>query len=434
MESKNLSIYCQPTEAKVSRFFGKPNYGAVQRVRKESDTVMWHNSIAYHELIAYISRTSTAIQGLRQSNQVDEYPISPTMQRLCNIFDRLIQLPTLHQVPEQPGSASNDKPDQYSDVKRPSTVESYRNWSRLMLRGIFSMVEQAVPPKMCEYVGELGQYLAGSFGNQTRLEYGTGHELSFLFFLCALFRSKVLMPSDEPAAALMLFNRYLNCVRRLQKRFSLQPAGFQGAYSLDDYQFVSYLWGAAQLCYDAPFRPNQLLDTEVLAQWRKHYLLAGCVAFVAETKQGTFVTHSCQLWSILTLSTWTQVYHGLHNMYLKEVICQFHMLRHVYFGQLMSFDPAPPASQLVRPQLGFLSQQRQDYKKKRLEEEKLKGVEQEQDQDPEHSKYCSRKVSRIALSRELTSSNISNTSICLRYLGKKRCKHSEHRQKTTNSP
>ncbi|XP_034489476.1 serine/threonine-protein phosphatase 2A activator-like [Drosophila innubila] len=411
LESRNQ--YCHPTDAKVSRFFGKTNYGAVQRVRRESDTVLWHNSIAYQELIAFISRTSTAIQGVRQFYHGD-YPISPTMQRLCNIFDRLTQMLTSQQ------GASTDKPDHYSEVKRPSTVESYRNWSRQMLRGIFSMVEQAVPSKMCEHVGELGQYLAGSFGNQSRLEYGTGHELSFLFFLCALFRAKVLLPSDEPAAVLMLFNRYLNCARRLQMQFGLKPAGFQGAYSLDDYQFIPYLWGTAQLSYDPPFKPKQLLDPEVLAQWRNHYLLAGCVAFVADTKQGTFATHSCQLWSIVTLSSWTQVYHGLHNMYIKEVISQFHMLRHVYFGQLMSFDPAPPASQLVRPHLGYLSQQRRDYLKKRLESQVYQSqeeVQEAQEKEPERSKY---KISRIALTTDLVSSNISGTSISLRYLGKKR--------------
>lgn len=433
-ESKN--IYCSPKEAKVARFFGKLNYGAVQRVHKDSDTVLWHNSIAYHQLIAYISRTSTAIQGIRQLYPGD-YFVSPTIQRLCNIFDRLIDL-----LPK-PKITSTGKPDQYSEKKRPSTVESYRHWTRLMLRSIFNMVEQAIPSNMCEHVGELGQYLAGSFGNQTRLDYGTGHELSFLFFLCALFRSKVLLPGDEPAAALMLFDRYLNCVRRVQMQFGLNPAGFQGAYSLDDYQFVSYLWGAAQLCYDPPFKPKELLDPEVFGQWRKQYLLAGSVAFAAESKTGTFATHSCQLWSVATLSSWTQVYYGLHNMYLKEIICQFHMLRHAFFGQLMSFEPAPPARRLKRPQLGYLSQQRENYlrlsvfsRASKREEDKEHEMELEQEPEPEPEqkskllKRSSHKVSQTALTTDLTSSNMSATSISLRYLGKNRYKPPVQRKKS----
>ncbi|KAH8385494.1 hypothetical protein KR093_011242, partial [Drosophila rubida] len=356
--------YCEPKESKVARFFSKPSYGAVLRVHKEADMVRWHNSMAYHELLAYIGRTSTAIQGVRQALPGD-YPVSETMRRLCAVFDRLshlaasmrgfggeLRLKPRHQQQQQQQQQAP------SSAKRLTVVEAYRGWSRAMQRCVFGLLERALPPHQCEHVGELGQYLANAFGNQARLDYGSGHELSFLFFMCGLFRIRVLQPADEPAAALLLFQRYLQLVRRLQLQFELSAAGFQGAYSLDDYQFVPYLWGAAQLCHTPPFTPRQLLLPAVYGQWQRHYLLAGCVGFVADSKEGSFATHSCQLWSITTLSSWTQVYRGLHNMYLKEVLNQFHMLRHMYFGQVMSFDPAPASSQLARPQLGTLSPQR----------------------------------------------------------------------------
>lgn len=99
----------------------------------------------------------------------------------------------------------------------------------------------------CNLVTELGFYLSESFGNSVRIDYGTGHELSFIFFLCSLFKAEILKEEDNVASALCLFNTYLVFVRRLQKTYRMEPAGSQGVWSLDDYQFVPFIWGSAQL-------------------------------------------------------------------------------------------------------------------------------------------------------------------------------------------
>ena len=43
------------------------------------------------------------------------------------------------------------------------------------------------------------------------------------------------------------FYRYLEIVRRLQLVYRMEPAGSHGVWSLDDYQFVPFIWGSAQL-------------------------------------------------------------------------------------------------------------------------------------------------------------------------------------------
>lgn len=104
-----------------------------------------------------------------------------------------------------------------------------------------------VPENKCNLVTELGYYLSESFGNCIRIDYGTGHELSFIFFLCSLFKAEILKEEDNIACALKLFNTYLLFVRRLQKTYRMEPAGSQGVWSLDDYQFLPFIWGSAQL-------------------------------------------------------------------------------------------------------------------------------------------------------------------------------------------
>lgn len=56
-------------------------------------------------------------------------------------------------------------------------------------------------------VFELSTYIVDSFGNPTRIDYGTGHELSFCMFLCGLYKVNILKQSDSKAVVNVLFLR-----------------------------------------------------------------------------------------------------------------------------------------------------------------------------------------------------------------------------------
>lgn len=46
-----------------------------------------------------------------------------------------------------------------------------------------------------------------SFGNPTRIDYGTGHEFKFCVFLCCLMKLGVILLTDAAALVLKVFEK-----------------------------------------------------------------------------------------------------------------------------------------------------------------------------------------------------------------------------------
>ena len=76
---------------------------------------------------------------------------------------------------------------------------------------------------------EVQVYLQESFGNSTRIDYGTGHEMAFVMFLACLFHVKVFdVKADASAVGLVVFDKYMTLARKLQMTYRMEPAGSQG--------------------------------------------------------------------------------------------------------------------------------------------------------------------------------------------------------------
>lgn len=61
--------------------------------------------------------------------------------------------------------------------------------------------------QLSEAADEISCYLKNSFGNRTRIDYGSGHELNFVCFLYCLYRVGFLLREDFRDVVIVVFNR-----------------------------------------------------------------------------------------------------------------------------------------------------------------------------------------------------------------------------------
>ncbi|KAK4130934.1 Phosphotyrosyl phosphatase activator [Trichocladium antarcticum] len=196
-----------------------------------------------------------------------------------------------------------------------------------------------------------------------RLDYGTGHELSFLAFLGGLWKLGVFGAGSrdgevERSLVLGVFEQYLKVVRRLILTYNLEPAGTHGVWGLDDHAFLPYIFGSAQLSRPiadaepvplegslpgAP-KPSAIAKPASVEMYRDSNMYFAAVGFINDVKKGPFWEHSPLLYDISGIKDgWGKVNKGMIKMFSGEVLGKFPVVQHFPFGSLFSWDLDPDA-------------------------------------------------------------------------------------------
>ncbi|KAI9793158.1 MAG: Serine/threonine-protein phosphatase 2A activator 1 [Candelina submexicana] len=253
---------------------------------------------------------------------------------------------------------------------------SFRKWYEIVESRIGEYLTEFLPAQVLLFghgsgrdiaaKDELGTYLLGSFGSAQRLDYGSGHELSFLAFLGAIWMlggfEKAEPGVEERGIVLGVIEPYLQLIRRLIKVYNLEPAGSHGVWGLDDHSFIPYIFGSAQFAPaissleqipaegslpDAP-DPAGVAKVNIVEAERNRNMYFGAVGFIYDVKKGPFWEHSPILYDISGVRAgWAKINKGMIKMYNAEVLSKFPVVQHFPFGSLFPWERDPSAESPV---------------------------------------------------------------------------------------
>ncbi|KAK5982206.1 Serine/threonine-protein phosphatase 2A activator [Trichostrongylus colubriformis] len=281
---------------------------------------------SYQLLLEFLHELNDAVLNVKTC---DDVAVGDNAMKLIEMLDTLLGWTDLYPPEESMDQRYGNK--------------SYRKWFDHLQNEMSNVLTSFLPDDMKPASIELCAYLGDSFGNATRIDYGSGHESCFAIFLLCLYRIGFLTSTDHQAIVLRVFVKYLYLCRSLQTMYKMEPAGSQGVHSIDDFQFIPFLWGSAQLANNKSLVPDSYLKAATVEANAHKYLFFDCVNFINQTKSGPFYQHSNQLWNISAVPTWTKVNSGLFKMYEGEVLKKFPVVQHFRFGSLFSFEERPNA-------------------------------------------------------------------------------------------
>lgn len=182
---------------------------------------------------------------------------------------------------------------------------------------------------------EISKYFIESWGNRMRVDYGSMNELHFISWLLCLYKIKILSDSDGKALVIKVFNYYILTMRKIQTVYWLEPAGSHGVWGLDDYHFLPFLFGSAQLIDHKYIRPRSIHDNDILETFSKDFMYLDYIRFINSIKTVSLRWHSPMLDDISIVKQWKNVNTGMLKMYKAEVLNKFTTMQHYLFGHLI---------------------------------------------------------------------------------------------------
>ena len=377
-----------PTLQALEPSQGYPFAEPAKRINDGDHVAFFLASRAYSDIMTFIFQLNTAMLprkalGAAREWRLDDAVVSrsPAIQNIAVLLDTLASF--MDEAPPDPG------PRRFGNA-------SFGRWYDLVRQRVSRLMHDHLPQQVLAFKStsgvsagtELEAYLVGSFGSSQRLDYGTGHELSFLAFLACLWKLGAFPESkdgeQERGIVLGLVEPYLALVRRLILVYTLEPAGSHGVWGLDDHFFLPYIFGSAQFAppittstdvaaegslKEAP-NPADVVQAKSVERERKRNMYFSAIGFIYDVKKGPFWEHSPILYDIsgvtagwakinkvcLALRHWRHItiansvltsFQGMIKMYNAEVLSKFPVIQHFPFGSLLAWEKDPAAKMIA---------------------------------------------------------------------------------------
>ena len=329
-----------------------------KRIHDGSDVAFFLTSLAYRDIMTFILQLNRSLVPRKRETggiiSVQTWPLgsedvsfSKPVQKLRLLIRNLEEL--MKDAPPDTG------PRRFGNV-------SFRKWYQLVEARSRELLSECLGFGLEAAFEELEGYLLGSFGSPQRLDYGSGHELSFIAFLGCLWKLNFFSPAEpgveERGIVLELVEPYLDLIRSLIKIYTLEPAGSHGVWGLDDNSFLPYMFGSAQLSpaisetEETPIEgsitnapaPGSVAKANMVQREKANNMYFSAIAFIYDVKKGPFWEHSPMLYDISGIKDgWGKINKGMIKMYNAEVLSKFPVVQHFPFGSLFKWEKDPEA-------------------------------------------------------------------------------------------
>lgn len=293
-----------------------------RNITTEADLEVWKASAAFEAVAGFVEQLQALVVGLDNDALV---PVLRTVEQLLQVMDEVAATVERHPVVRE------------KDVLRFGKVE-FRDFHDDVVKNAPNLLGDLCP----SHVEEVAAYFGESWGNRTRIDYGSGHELNFIAFLLCLDKLGVIGETDHAAIILKVFTKYMSIMRSLQKQYWLEPAGSHGVWGLDDYHFLPFLFGAAQLATHPHMKPKSIHNDELVDMFHSKYMYLECIHFINNIKlvpnnseKLSLRWHLPMLDDILAAKSWDKIRAGMIKMYRVEVLGKLPIVQHFMFGELI---------------------------------------------------------------------------------------------------
>lgn len=310
----------------------------VKRIFDSQCTLDFQSSEAIVRLKYFLQKYAQLIHKVNVPHEPSRVPIVNQFVELLNHLSQLVD-----ETPPLEG------PRRYGNL-------ACREWHAKLDDQMAELWTRFLPPEHHNCIVELVYYMGNSFGSSTRLDYGTGHELSFLAVVGAVDMLGLWTQDFGGQDFLLIMNSYYAVVRKLILTYTLEPAGSHGVWGLDDHFHLAYVFGSAQWAdyKEAPLKPQDILHKQLVEEYAPLNLYCQAINFIYRVKHGPFREHSSMLYDLATtVHSWSKLEKGLTKMYAVEVLKKFPVVQHFWFGtgfypwvdqatgrQLPLYDPA----------------------------------------------------------------------------------------------
>ncbi|TIB85774.1 PTPA-domain-containing protein [Wallemia mellicola] len=297
-----------------------------RRIFTESDVYQWTHSKAYTRLIGFIQELNSAV--VDRAIDIDNSDELTGLEELDSWIDDIKPI---------------DTPQRYGNI-------AFRDWGSRLEQNADRLIKRFKVD--ADASNQLKPTLLNAFGSFGRIDYGTGHELSFIVILLMLKQMGLVQSEHYYKLVSSAFVTYLKLVTRLQLAYKLEPAGSHGVWGLDDYCFMPYIFGSSQL-KGSDRHPSQLFQKDTFPTPNDN-LYALAVTNIAKFKSGPWHEHSPQIYTIAhTVPNWAKVNKGMLKMFDAEVLKKRVVVQHLLFSSLFPFerDPLAEFEDYAQPQV-----------------------------------------------------------------------------------